>query len=187
MELKFVNYVCLNRVEHEDLLDIRNSDYVRLEGLNTKIISIEEHLQWVTSLTKDEGKKYYAVLLDDVVVGGINLFDVEDSQAHWGLFFKANINPLIPSISAYLLFDKVFLEMNLETMLLEVRCDNVNACKFDMNFGFNIIHQFEIDGNQYYKMSQTRNEWYVNKNKPILSFIAKKMQSITYKFIEIKE
>lgn len=187
MELKFIDYINLSMGEHEALLNIRNSDYVRLEGLNTNVIAIKEHLQWVASLIKNKEKKYYAVTLDGEIVGGINLFDVSHNQAHWGLFFRANINPLVPSISAYLLFDKVFLEMNLERLLLEVKCDNLNACKFDMNFGFTVIKQFELDGGQYYKMLQTRREWLINKDKPILAFISKKIQGITYQFIEEKE
>lgn len=187
MELKFVNYVALNDIEHEALLKIRNSDYVRLEGLNTKIISLEEHLQWVGSLIGNQGKKYYAVLLNGDIVGGINLFDMIGSQAYWGLFFKANVNPLVSSVSAYLLFNKVFVDMNLEKLLLEVRCDNVNACQFDKNFGFDIVSEFELDGCQYYKMEQSRSEWLANQNKPILNFIAKKTQGITYKFIETRE
>ena len=187
MELKFIDYINLSMGEHEALLNIRNSDYVRLEGLNTNVIAIKEHLQWVASLIKNKEKKYYAVTLDGEIVGGINLFDVDNNQAHWGLFFRANINPLVPSISAYLLFDRVFLGMSLERLLLEVKCNNVNACKFDMNFGFSVVNQFELGGCQYYKMSQTRSDWLINKDKPILRFISKKIQGITYQFVEAKE
>ena len=126
MELKFIDYINLSMGEHEALLNIRNSDYVRLEGLNTNVIAIKEHLQWVASLIKNKEKKYYAITLDGEIVGGINLFDVSHNQAHWGLFFRANINPLVPSISAYLLFDKK-------------RKSNV-ILKF-----FILIHVFKID------------------------------------------
>jgi len=184
MNLKFINYIKLSAEEHLQLLKVRNFDYVRKNMKNDSIITINDHLDWIKKLSKDDSKMYYAIFSDNKLVGGINItdIDIEEMSASWGLFVQANINPMIPSIATYLIIDKVFNVLKLTTLNLEVNKININAYKFDKNFGF-IDNGEYIDGkNSYYLMSMDRKDWESNKNKGLLKMVKSKISSATITF-----
>jgi len=185
MNLNFVNYTKLSFDENLQLLKIRNFDYVRKNMKNDSIILIDDHISWVKSLYTDNTKIYYAILLDNTIVGGINItgIDYKTRVSSWGLFMQANTNPMIPSIATYLIIDKVFNTLNLDILNLEVNKINTNAYKFDKNFGF--IHNGEYNDNEnsYYLMSMDKDGWKSNKNNALLKIVKRKIDNanITFK------
>jgi len=59
----FKNYKLLAKNEHIELLNIRNSKYVREVSNDKDVISLENHLQWIKNL--DESKCYLALFIDE--------------------------------------------------------------------------------------------------------------------------
>lgn len=179
MNLNFINYTKLSLEEHIKLLEIRNLEYVRKNMKSESIIELSDHLNWMNGLREDKTKIYYAVLSDDKLVGGINITDIDykNGTSSWGLFMKANTNPMIPSIATYLIIDKVFNTLKLNELNLEVNKLNTNAYKFDKNFNFIDNGEYDDGKNSYYLMNMKKNDWESNKNKGLLKIIKTKIDN----------
>ena len=184
MKIEFKDYTIMKENEHIQLLAIRNLDYVRAGTNDNGIIVLESHLQWVENLKSDETKNFYAVYVSGELMGGINLFNVADEFAHWGLFFRQAINPFISSFSTYILMDRAFNQLGVEQMFLEVNKENSNAYKFDLNFGFKVYNEYKNGDEVFYKMVLAKDKWNSKKKSGLLGIIYKKLQKVEYKFIE---
>ncbi|MBD3799583.1 MAG: UDP-4-amino-4,6-dideoxy-N-acetyl-beta-L-altrosamine N-acetyltransferase [Epsilonproteobacteria bacterium] len=186
MELIFKNFIKLTRVEHKDILNIRNSEYVRNNMKSRSIIKFEDHLNWINKLKQDNSNIYYAISFGDEIVGAIYITDIDYNQnkSTWGLYFKRNINPLILSVSTYCIIDKVFNELNLSILNLEVNKNNISAYNFNLSFGFKVYqNKLEMD-EEYFLMRMTKDFWNKNKEHGPLKFLYKKIQNINIKFEE---
>jgi len=184
VKIEFRDYTVLEKDEHIELLGIRNLDFVRAGTNDTKIIELESHLSWVENLKEDDSKLFYGVYVDGYLLGGINLFDIDKKTAHWGLFFKQAINPFITSFATYLLMDRAFEHFGVAQMFLEVNKKNINAYKFDLNFGFTVYDEYKNEDEAFYKMSLSKDKWSTKKESGLLGIIYKKIQTVEYKFIE---
>ncbi len=185
MDLNFLSYEKLSSEEHIKLLEIRNLDYIRINMKDKSLIKLADHLNWVGKLITDSSKFYYAIIADNVLVGGVSITDInyQDNIASWGLFFKRDINPFISSFSAYLLIDRIYNIMNIEKLNLEVKKSNISTYKFDLNLGFKAYGEFSDDSDTYYLMSMTNNDWNVKKYQGRLKTITKRLGKVEYNFI----
>ncbi len=179
MKLKLVNYTKLSLDEHIQLLEIRNQEYVRKNMRNDEIIKLQEHNSWIRSLEDDQTKVYYAILAEGKLVGGINItaIDLQNNTSSWGLFMQHNLNPMIPTISTYLIIDHIFNTLNLEKLDLEVNKQNVNAYNFDKNFGFTDNGEYSDGRNAYYLMTMNKADWESNKTKGLLKVVKTKIDN----------
>ena len=181
MKIELINYTLLHPSQHEDLLKIRNMEYIRKNMKSNEYIELENHLNWVDKKKSDASSTYYGVSLNDILVGGISLTQInqQNSTTEWGIFFKKNSNPLIPSISLYLLLEKVFYTMRLNKVNLEVKTDNLLAYKFDKSFGFKNTIETQ-NKMQYVKMHLTKELWEEKKKTPLFQTLEKKIKTINY-------
>lgn len=185
MNLIYKNFKELSNDEHTSLLNIRNSDHVRLNTKTKKVITFEEHLSWIEKLKEDTLNIYYAVIENDKIIGSISITDINHNikECSWGLYFKTNINPLVSSISAYLIIDRVFNFYDLTKLNLEVNKKNQAAYKFDLTLGFKVYDEKEELGDAYYLMTMSKSIWNTNSNTSLMSTIKKKLDHINYKFV----
>lgn len=181
MKLVFKEFSTLNIEEHKELLEIRNSEYVRNNMKTNSIIKIENHLSWINDLKNDRNNVYFAVFEEDYIVGAIYItgIDKEKSTSFWGLYFRKEINPLISSISAILIIEKIFQEYNIKKLYAEVKKENISAYKFNITLGFK---EDEILDN-YYQLLIDINDWENNKNNRTIQTIKKRVDKIEYQFI----
>ena len=186
MKLIFKNFVNLTKIEHKNILKIRNIDYIRNNMKSKDIIKIEGHIQWVDKLKHDNSNIYYAICSDDEIVGAIYIteIDYEQNKCTWGLYFKQNINPFISSVSTYCIIDKIFNDLNLNMLNLEVDKNNIPAYKFDLSFGFEVYDEKLEKDKEYYLMKMTKDFWNRNKDQGILKLLYKKVKNINIKFEE---
>ncbi len=184
MTLLFKNYVSLSPHEHKSLLEIRNAERVRLHMKRQTIIALQEHLNWVEQLKSDIHNSYFALFLDDTLVGAIYITDIdfEKKTAFWGLYFQENIHPFASSLATYLIIERVFHDLGLEKLYLEVKKSNTNAYKFDLNFGFKVDGEHEESGTTYIQMSMNEADWERSKLSGLPKTIRKKVDKITYQF-----
>ena len=181
MRLFFKEFFKLNIKEHEELLNIRNKEYVKNNMKTNSIIEIEEHLSWVNNLQKDKSNVYYAVYKEDCIVGAIYITDINkmESTSYWGLYFEKNVNPLISSVSAILIIEKIFQEFNIKKLYAEVKKENVVAYKFNETLGFK---KEKILDKNFYRLSISVDDWENNKNNRIIKTVKKRLNRIEYKF-----
>ncbi len=189
MNLDFINYTNLSLEDHQQLLQIRNQEYVLRNMKNSDAIKIADHLSWVSTLGDDKSKLYYAIFSENTLVGGINITDMnhENSTSSWGLFIQNNLNPMIPSLATYLIIDKIFNSLGINKLNLEVNKLNSNAYQFDKNFGFVDNGEYSDDRNTYHLMSMDKDTWQLNKEQGLLKILKSKLTKINYTFQETKE
>lgn len=182
MNLRFKEFTKLNINEHEMLLSIRNSNYVRNNMKMDVIIELKNHLQWIDNLKNDEKNIYFAVYENDCIVGAVYITTInrEEDTCTWGLYFKDNINPLISSLSAFLIIEKMFYELNIKTIYAEVKRENIAAYKFNITLGFK---EEQNQDENYYKLFTNINIWENNKNTRTIQTIKKRLDKIEYQFI----
>ncbi|MEA2019639.1 MAG: hypothetical protein U9N59_14455 [Campylobacterota bacterium] len=183
MIIELKNYTLLSDNEQLKLLKIRNSKGVRESSKNTDIIEINDHLNWIEKLKTDTSKIYYAVIVDSVLVGGINVVDINtDKIPFWGLFFACTIQPLISSLVTYAFLDRLFSTLNIDILNSEVNVLNVNAYRFSINFGLTVYKKFTDADVEYYTMHISKETWNKNKTANFPKMIGKRVNKIEFKF-----
>ena len=185
MKIVLKNYILLNEEENISLLEIRNHECIRKNMLSQDIIFLEKHLNWLNLLKESETSFYYAVYVDRELFGGVSItgIDYKKSIASWGVFFKSDTNPLISSIATFLLIDRIFDTLNINTLNLEVNKLNVNAYNFNLNFGFKVYNESEEYNNSYHLMTMNKLDWNSNKTEGLPRVIDKRIKKIVYQFI----
>ena len=181
MNLVFKNFLLLKESEHRKLLEIRNDEIIRNNMKSNAVIGFENHLSWIKKLENDTSNIYYAVIKDNDIVGAIyiTIINNSDKTCTWGLYFKKNINPLISSISTYLIIEKIFQEFHIKKLYSEVKKENIAAYKFNETLGFKKEKSVDKD---FYKLSISADDWENNKNNGIITTVKKRLNKIEYKF-----
>lgn len=182
MKLILKNLIYLTKDENEKLLEIRNSEYIRLKMKNINQISLENHLCFIQNLKEDEKNIYFAVFSEEKIVGGISIteIDKEKKESTWGVYFMKNLNPLIPSLVSYKIIDMVFNSLHLDKLFSQVHIKNSNALKFNKSFGF----EFLKTSDEFDTLLLSKEYWNNNKTKGLLKSIFKRIEKID---IEVKE
>ena len=183
MDIHFKNYTHLSRSENEELLTIRNSDNIRKNSKDDKVILIEEHLNWLESLKSTTDSLYYAIIVDGEMVGGVNAFRMDVKSAYWGVFFKDNLNPLISPVAVYLFIDKMFKRRGFRLLNSEVNINNAGAASFNTSLGFLHSSYFDENGIRYAHFTLLKSDWEDGKSrKNTIKNIAKQLLKINFKF-----
>jgi hypothetical protein len=167
--LKLKNYIFLTNDENKKLLNIRNNDEIRQDSLSQNFITLNEHLSWVDKLKDDETKHYFAVIYNDYIVGGVNIFDT-DLQIKWGLFFSKNTSLMIKSIIPIYFMDYIFNILKYEKLYAQIKKKNINAISYNKNLGFEVVKDENI-----VTMELNRSRYLKAKDGIILKRIIKKM------------
>jgi len=185
MNLIFKDFIYLDKEEAIEILRMRNSEYVRRNMHSSGIIQKEDHLCWIEGLKNDKSSLHYAVFCDEKIVGAINITKIspDKERCSWGLYFKEGTSPLVSSISAYLMIDKVFYDFGILQIVISVKKFNKNAYRFDTNLGFVENGKIVVEKDEYIKMSMDRYRWKSVESKPLLKTLRKKINTIEYKFI----
>ena len=74
--LVFKNFTETSVEEKEQILNWRNSDRIRLKMFDQNIISLEQHLNWISSLKQKKDCLYFFVSLDTVPLGVIDFTEL---------------------------------------------------------------------------------------------------------------
>ncbi len=86
MGIKLTNFKELSAIEAQDVLNWRNSDFVRFQMSNHDLISIEQHMEFIKSLNKNKDNEYYLVSKGKDRIGVIYLNSITEIDAELGLY-----------------------------------------------------------------------------------------------------
>jgi len=137
------DYRLLTRNEHQNLLAIRNQEVIRKMSLNQNIIALDKHLLWVDGLMDDTTKKYFAIIHNDKIIGGINIFDIE-TKLKWGIFFDDKVSLMLKSVIPIYFIDFIFSKFGCDTIYAEIKQENINAVSYNKNLGFEMLEDEDI-------------------------------------------
>jgi hypothetical protein len=157
----FKDYKLLSREEHETLLAIRNEERVRESSHSSDVITLQSHLQWV----KETKECYFALFVNNIIVGGVNYKKEEDSIVQWGIFFTQKQAPSLAPLATYIFIEYMFTKV--KVLYSEVLITNKKALKFNLYFGLQIREQTTIA----YSLELQKEQW--NNYK------LKKLQTLT--------
>ena len=180
-EICLRDYRLLEISKHQKLLDIRNQKQNRIVSINTDVISISEHLEWVKKLRNDFTKEYFAIIYNGEIVGGVNIFD-KDTQPKWGFFFENNMMLTLKSIIPIYFINELFEEYPQMILFAEVKAKNTEALIFNKNLGFEM---FNNDGLQVLRLDKSRYE--IAKQGFLLKRVIKKIDLYKFKIERYNE
>lgn len=167
--LKLKDYLLLTNDENKELIKLRNSDEIRQVSLTQNIITLDEHLLWLNKLKNDKTKQYFAVIYNDNVLGGVNVFDI-DLQVKWGVFFSNKTPLMIKSIIPICFMDYIFNTLRCEKLYAEIKKLNINAISYNKNLGFEVVQDKNI-----VTMELNKSRYLKAKDGMILKRIVRKM------------
>lgn len=144
---KLLNFSNISNNESILILDWRNNEDIRKWMYNQSIITLEEHYSFLKKLKYDKNNLYFIVKdLYDNYIGVIYLNKINffHKNSYLGIYKSPN-SKLSGKLLMESIIDLAFKILNLHTLKLEVREDNIKAIKFYESFGFRvegILHDF---------------------------------------------
>lgn len=159
----FVNFVNLDDDTIENIRVWRNHTDIRKVMYNTKEISKEEHLRFISSLLKTDTKFYWLVLKGGNPIGVMNVVDVDFGKSNGELgyyllpqYLSSGIG--LEFISTLIYF--IFSELRLSSLFGRTELNNKDALRFNYHLGFKInLPLVEIDGVNYVEQDCNAEEY----------------------------
>ena len=135
----FKNFINLTREELQVVLKWRNFESIRKWMRNSRLITLEEHLEFARKLSSDNKKFYYLCFIKDAPAGVIDIteLDIKNKNAYWGIYTRPD--KIIPKASHLMrdgLLKIIFEYLELNTLKLEVFEGNETAIRFNRMSGF---------------------------------------------------
>ncbi|WP_419766232.1 MAG: hypothetical protein ACNI28_05565 [Arcobacter sp.] len=171
------DYLLLSNEEHKELLNIRNKEYIREVSLDTNIIKFVNHISFVKGL-KNSDKKFFAIISDDKIIGGVNVFDI-NKDIKWGIFFLDEANIIIKSIVPLYFLEYIFKTYKKEEIFLDVKKENINTISYDKNLGFKVFK----DGDKIISMKMNNLEFEKAKEKHFLKRVMRQFKKFDFEMI----
>lgn len=175
MKIFFKDYKNLDKEDLVLILNLRNQKKIRENMIDDKIISLENHFNWIKTLENNTCKKYFSVSLENEIIGSLSYVN-DNQKISWGVFFKENINPFVTSSSTFIFLNYIF-EIS-QTIYSSVKKGNLDAFNFNKNFGFKIYDEDE----NYFYLKLEKEEWENRKNLKLLKLIKNYLDKIDYEF-----
>lgn len=139
MNLKFVNILEVSHDIQERVREWRNKDRIRTQMLSQKVITEQEHRQWLAGLTS-KTDQYYLVYVNTEAIGLAYLTELncEERTGKWGFYIGED--EYLGQGYGHLMLDqllKIFFEdMKYQTLITEVLSENKVARDIYQKFDF---------------------------------------------------
>lgn len=91
MNLLFKNFTQISDEESALVLQMRNSDAVRLKMYNQDIIFGDDHKKWMQSLAEKSDCRYFLVYADDKPIGVVDFTSITRDSCEWGYYLSPNM------------------------------------------------------------------------------------------------
>ncbi|MCX8084805.1 MAG: UDP-4-amino-4,6-dideoxy-N-acetyl-beta-L-altrosamine N-acetyltransferase [Calditerrivibrio sp.] len=136
--VSFVSFETIEDInKHIAILSLRNDERIRNYMFNDKIISLDEHLNFVEGLRDNYQKMYWAAYDGDLLVGSINLIDIDlkNRRTKLGIYTNPDLKGYgskLMNTLKWLCFEKI----GLNCLRLEVLANNSVAIEFYKKHNF---------------------------------------------------
>ncbi len=140
LELK--NFTILDEKERIQILEMRNREDIRLWMTNPSIISIETHSSFIESLKTRDDALYFAVLLEDRIIGAVYLSEISKNCAFIGIYKESSCT--LKGVAVKMvrsLIQIAFEKLNLNSLNLEVKAENKRAIALYQKCDFSFLNK----------------------------------------------
>lgn len=131
MKLTFKNFIYTGEEERILILNWRNSERVRLNMIDSKIIETADHLRWMAALAERSDCLYFLVYDDEEAIGVLDFTSMNESEksAEWGFYLKPKTRPGFGAVG-FLGIENYFLHWNYEILIGRVLAGNLKSCQW---------------------------------------------------------
>lgn len=156
--------------------DWRNRPEIRNNMYTNHVISIDEHLHWFESASRDPTKRLLICVDGENVPVGVVTFsniDARHGTATWAFYSGDTARRGVGSEMELLALDFAFEELKLEKLNCEVLSFNIPVVEFHRKHGFRVEgifrSHYERDGERHdiYRLAHFRDVW-LDKVRPAL-------------------
>ncbi len=180
MRLELIEYTLLDKERHKTLLQLRNSEYVRKQMSDPKVIALNDHLGWVKGLQGAKRRRHFAVFFQGELIGGVALTDITKESASWGVFFARGANPLALSAAVYLFLRYGFETAGIKRLYAQVKKTNANALSFNKSFGFVPRGELEINATAHEELVLEKAQFETAPNRNVKALEKRKKRFEIY-------
>lgn len=154
--LKLINFVRLSDAEKRMVLEWRNHPDVKQWMYTSDDIALDAHLNFIDSLNHRIDKRYFVVKNDEGYLGVIDFYNIAHDSCEFGLY----VNPFAHTrgIGKELLTQSIlyaFNTLNVQTLVLEVFCNNTKAIHLYEKYGFTPVGKRTLNENEIIIMELT--------------------------------
>ena len=163
MKFWFKNYTHFTHEDAMAILPLRNALSVRKYMYNPKMISEEEHLNWIKTLKNRKDVCYWGIYCDQQLIGSIDLtrIDTEKMFAEWG-FFTDEHHLGLGAVIEFLGTEHFFYDLHLKTILAGVHEDNKKVYHMHkVKFGYVPAPEYDTEsyGKFFYGLTLSDERW----------------------------
>ncbi|MBL4789863.1 MAG: GNAT family N-acetyltransferase [Kordiimonadaceae bacterium] len=140
-DLVLCDVTLMSRTQQLELLAIRNQETIREASYGSHIIQPEEHIAWIKKMAhvpSDEIWCFYAVLHEDIIVGGVGIRGSElKEDAVWSFYVSETEQGCGVGVAlAVKALDYFFAEFALKRVCGEALVSNTGSIKYHDKLGF---------------------------------------------------
>lgn len=101
-------------------------------------ITLEKELEWIKKIISNSDEYRCAILADGVYVGNIYLTGIDNGKAHYHIFIgnKDYWGKGVAKQASKLIIDYAFSQLNIKTIWLRVKINNITAYHLYLKLGF---------------------------------------------------
>lgn len=141
VELTFKDITTLDEPEALEVLAIRNQPMVRKNMYTDHLINPDEHFGWIGRLKGASHTKFFAVLTDGKIIGGVSISGIDErhKRADWAFYLSEDCQGKgIGSALERQFVTMAFEKFGIEKLNCEVISFNDRVVKLHQKFGFQI-------------------------------------------------
>ncbi len=137
--IDFINIIETDKKMQEQVRVWRNKEFIRFSSINQRIISIEEHENWLNNL-KNKKNISWVVFINKIPAGLVSLQNInyENKESEWG-YYIGNENFLGKGYGKKILMkflEMVFSKLSFKTLTTKVFEKNKKASDIYLKMGF---------------------------------------------------
>lgn len=154
--ITLTNFTDVTASDAAMILEWRNHPETKRWMFSQDNISLENHMNFLGSLRKNDDKLYFLVSNNNNHIGVIDLYDFKNSSCDIGLYK----NPSQYGVGKTLLQaiqQKAFASLKLKSIFADVLVENTKAYNLYISFGFKQIDRLVFQNHEIFRM-ELKNE-----------------------------
>ncbi len=155
--IELINFTDTTPEEKKMVLSWRNCQDIRKWMHNKNEITLEEHLNYIDSLSNKKDKIYFLIKESNVYLGVIDFTNiVENECAEFGIYAKPNAIGIGSKLMSSII-DYAFEKLKLKNLMANVYMNNEKAIKLYKKFNFTEM-KVNTDSNGEFIQMELKNE-----------------------------
>jgi len=147
LNVELINFTNLSLEEKKMILEWRNHKDIRKWMYNREIIGLDEHLNYIDSLTSKKDRLYFMVKYRGEVIGVIDFTNIDyiNKRTDFGIYAEPNSRGFGKILMSTIIY-YAFYNFKMDRLIAEVFTENFKAISLYKKFNFREIDTKVVDG-----------------------------------------